>query len=675
MNVQISQLNSQYLLTAGEFEVSLGIVEHADRLFTLIEATDDLDRLLLVLVVLKSLVIIEDIMDAEVFVFTRQDGFLRPPQFGLERLLLSRHFLGFFLVGQLMGGVSSFALLDAQLEFLHLFPQDSLFSLMLGLQLKILSLGHAERVGKLRPLLFPFERVNLGAGKFVNLAIELRLHFLLRFLELFILEFTFLLEFLRTVTLHAQLGLQLKDDFVVITLVALEKLVIDEVERLSPLKALLNEVASVERSLASMVSFVLDVLDLRLLELKSRPAILPQNVEIGIQALALHVILDSCITRTFGLAAVFNCPTTPDLKAGIDTVQDILVLFSPDQLRVQNLHLVLQVSVHRSQFDNSTLSLMKQRSLDQKLAFEIRLFHGNLRILLLELDVQSLQPSFLHLQLISPHPGGLSFRTGNPFSLSGPSASLNSIGTLGSKLDSPLLELLDFNTESLNLLITDKHDFLRNLSTGFFRITFLGQLDHSEAGLAQLTVGNLQLFLDLFAAPFSGLELGNGDGLGMFRFIQMVDNLGQGLEQVITFGVGNVKVSSDTLPGLDDLTPVGGVVVLDVDVCHLSEEIFIADHSGINILNGRKLMLMDLMLVDEVVQVESLGQSGDGFGIDEFRWRDSSHRGLFGPGHKSSLHDAIGTVGTIGVIDFIGALFRQGELSRSLNSDNHFGGI
>ncbi|KAJ5765891.1 hypothetical protein N7520_005450 [Penicillium odoratum] len=157
----------------------------------------------------------------------------------------------------------------------------------------------------------------------------------------------------------------------------------------------------------------------------------------------------------------------------------------------------------------------------------------------------------------------------------------------------------------------------------------------------------------------------------------MIDNLGQGLEQVITFGVGNVKMSSDTLTSLDDLTPVGGVVVLDVDVCHLAEEILIADHSGIDILNGRKLSLMDLMLVDEVVQVESLGQSSDGIGFDEFGWRDSSHRGLFWPGHKSSLHDAIsiGTVGTIGVIGFIRALFRQGKLSRSLNSDNHFGGI
>ncbi|KAJ5765892.1 hypothetical protein N7520_005451 [Penicillium odoratum] len=450
-------------------------------------------------------------MDAEVFVFTRQDGFLCPPKFGLERRLFSRHFLGFLLDGQLMGGVSSLALLDAELEFLHLFPQDSLFSLMLGLKLNILSLGHAERLGKLRSLLVPFERVNLGVGKFVNLAIELRLHLLLRFLELIVFEFTFLLEFLRTFTLHAQLGLQLKDNLMVITLVALEveflfltlelfakstdlllfhdlplsqKLVIDEVERLSPLKALLNEVASVESSLASMVSFELDVLDLRLLELKSRFCILPQNVEIGILALALHFISNSCITRTFGLAAVFNCPITPGLKSGIDTVQDILILFSPDQLRVQNFHLSLQVAVHRSQFDNSILSLMKQRSLNQKLAFEVRLFHGNLRILLFEVDVELLQPCFLHLQLISPLPGALSFCTSNPFSLSGPSASLNSISTLGSKLDSPLLELLDFNTESLNLLITDKQDFLRNLSPGFFRITLLGQLDHSEAGLA-----------------------------------------------------------------------------------------------------------------------------------------------------------------------------------------------
>lgn len=76
------------------------------------------------------------------------------------------------------------------------------------------------------------------------------------------------------------------------------------------------------------------------------------------------------------------------------------------------------------------------------------------------------------------------------------------------------------------------------------------------------------------------------------------------------------------------------------------------------------------MLVDEVLEIESLGQSGDGIGLDQTRGRDSGHDRLCRliNGHELRLHDPVGTVS-------IGAGFRQGELGRRLNWDNHSSGF
>ncbi|KAJ5547430.1 hypothetical protein N7494_005015 [Penicillium frequentans] len=539
----LSTHNSAPLLSVDESKPSLRSIEDANGLIALFEATDDHNRLLLLLkellkleslvgapdarnlavdllslnviqllVVLKSLASIEDILDPEVVEFLSLFRLLHLLlQVGLDLLPggLHRLFVGLcFLLGSFqlnlelllkslfMALATLLKLLNGERELLNVLLQDSLRTCVLSLKLMDLGRGLSELVGsvlvgleEVSLLLVPSKLLKLSSGKLLFLSL--------------------------------QLDVQVVDLLIFHDRPLSQKLVVDQVERLSPLEALLDIVTSSESSVAGMISLTPEVLVLLLLQFKSRLVILPLNVEIGVQALCLHFIIDSFITRSFGSAAL-----TPQVRAD----------------------------------------------------------HRKLGVLPCQLNVFFNVSLVILVQVFGLLPESFGIHSSFALTLTGLSGLLNSSSMLGSKLGSPKLKLIDLLAKSGNLLITDNQQFARDLSLGLLSIALLGQLDHSEAGLAQLAVGNLQLALELLTALLSGMKLGNSDGLVMLRDIQLLDHLGKALEQVVTLGEGDVEMVCDVLTSGDDLSPVVGV--LDVDTCHGGEEFVVTDHGCVDVMDG-----------------------------------------------------------------------------------------
>ncbi|KAJ5937510.1 hypothetical protein N7454_003852 [Penicillium verhagenii] len=461
--------------------------------------------------------------------------------------------VGLFFNDQVVGITTLLKLFDAVRELLNVLIQSSLCTLILGFKLLYLGSGLVvlvglalKRLGELGLFLVPSKLGNLSVGQLIGLLVKLGLQALVVLLVLALTEDTVHLKdgprHAVSFSLSMQSAVQGADLFIFHDLPLSQKLMVDEVERLPPLEALLNKMTGVESSFAGMVSFELDICDLLDLELKSRLFILPQNMNIGVEALGFNLILDSCISLTFGGAAVFH--------RLILTISGILAIsqgLSQNFIKVglfllQSLQVVVQLRVCGIENKDVLFSFTKQLGLDLQVALMVRAEHGKLGKLLRELNIFLPEPFVFPFQIFGLLSPGIRFYLGNALTFAGLACLLLGEGKLSSQPDNPILKLSDIPAMSLNLPVTDDQQLACNLGFGFLSVTLLGELDHPEAGLAQLTVGNLQLALNFNAALLSGLKLGNGNGLVMFSGIQFCDDCGKLLEQFVALGEGDVKV-------------------------------------------------------------------------------------------------------------------------------------
>ncbi|KAJ5801867.1 uncharacterized protein N7503_004317 [Penicillium pulvis] len=235
-------------------------------------------KVIQLLVVLKSLASIEDILDPEVVEFLSLFRLLHLLLcVGLDLLPGGLH----RLLSLFMALATLLKLFDGERELLNVLLQDSLRTCVLSLKLMNLGRGLSELVGsvlvgfeQISLLLVPFKLLKLSSGKLLFLSL--------------------------------QLDVQVVDLLIFHDRPLSQKLMVDQVVRLSPLEALLDIVTSPESSVAGMISLMLEVLVL-LLQFKGRLVILPLNVEIGEKALCLHFFVDSFIARSFGSAAILQC--------------------------------------------------------------------------------------------------------------------------------------------------------------------------------------------------------------------------------------------------------------------------------------------------------------------------------------------------------------------------------